>query len=411
VIENKKRFDLRPYFSGLAPLFLFAHFGHHIVGAMLRPLMPMIRTDLGITYAQAGWLISVFAVTTGLSQLPSGWMADRFGTRFIILVSVTGVAIAGFFIGFTNSYAMLVGLLIVTALLGGGYHPAAATALPASVKEEYRGRALGIHFVGGTSTMWIIPLVAAPIAAALGWRAPYLILAVPTMIFGVVLYILIGRYLRAQAAKKAEDKEEVIVSNGPERVSWGSLIPFVALTVLVGTLVQSASSYLSLYAVDSLGMTDQAAAMLMSVQPGVGALAAPFGGYLADRFGPLKVMVTISFLAAPLIYWLGSVPDVVTLVVVMVLIGLVSTARMPTSESYIFAHSPARRRATLLGIYYFSGTGVSGILTPAVGTLIDRYSFGMTYTYTSLAIAAVAIVCTFFLWKNREKKAPARLTM
>ncbi len=372
---------------------------------MLRPLMPMIRTDLGLSYTQSGWMMSAFAITNGISQLPAGWLADRFGTRFIILLSVTGVSIAGFFIGFTNSYLMLVVMLIVTALLGGGYHPAAAATLAASVPEEHRGRSLGVHFIGGSATMWIIPLIAAPIAAAWGWRSPYLILAVPTMIFGVVLYILMGRRSRQMQSLESEkaDNQETPVS-GPSRINWGRLASFLALTVLTGTMIQSASAYLSLFAVDGLGMSESSAAMLMSIQPAVGAFAAPLGGYLADRFGSMRVLISISFLAVPLIYFLGMASSVIILAVIMVAIGLVSTARMPTSESYIVGNTPERRRATLLGVYYFSGTGVSGVLTPFIGSLIDRVGFQSTFAITSGVAAVVAVVCSLLIWKTREQK-------
>lgn len=397
---------LRPYFSGLVPLFVFAHFGHHITGAMLRPLAPMIRTDLGLSYTQVGLMLSVFAITNGISQLPAGWMADKFGTRFVVLVSITGVAIAGFFIGFTNSFFMLLALLILTGLLGGGYHPAAATALSASIPVQYRGRSLGVHFVGGSSTFWVVPLVAAPIAAGLGWRAPYLILAAPTIVLGIAIYILVGRYLKAQQTKESAGAETDTVDTGAvtTAIPWGKLMPFVALTVLTGTLVQSASAFLSVYAVDSLGVSEATAAMLMAVQPFIQAVAAPLGGSMADRFGPLKVMVTISFLAAPLIFVLGLAPSVITLTVIMVCIGMVSAARMPTSESYIFANSPEKRRATLLGIYYFSGTGVSGVLTPVIGGLADKIGFRTTYLYISFVMVAVALVCSLLIWRNRERK-------
>ena len=75
------KLNLRPYLSGLSPLFFFAHVGYHVVGAMLRPLMPMIRTDLDLSYTQAGLVLSSFSITSGVSQLAGGWLADRFGSR------------------------------------------------------------------------------------------------------------------------------------------------------------------------------------------------------------------------------------------------------------------------------------------------------------------------------------------
>jgi len=145
---------------------MLAHFGNHVVGAMLRPLMPMIRTDLGLSYTQAGVVISVFSITRGISNLPAGWLADHFGTRLLVTISVSGVAIAGLLVGFSQSYTFLIIFLVISAMLGGGYHPTSAVAISATVPTEYRGRALGFHMIGGSSAFWIVPLLATPIAVA-----------------------------------------------------------------------------------------------------------------------------------------------------------------------------------------------------------------------------------------------------
>jgi len=232
-----KRYDFRTLFQGLLPLFIVAHFGHHVVGAMLRPLMPMIRTDLGISYTQVGVLISAFAITSGISQLPAGWLADRFGPRVMVAIGVTGVAIAGVLIGLSQSYSLLIAFLVLAAILGGGYHPAAATAISASVSPVRRGRALGFHLIGGSSSFWIVPLLAAPIAVAWGWRSSYITLTVPVIILGVVLYVLIGRRIRIQRSEPQTPDGEV--STTPARTRWRQLVPFLVMSVATGTMVQS----------------------------------------------------------------------------------------------------------------------------------------------------------------------------
>ncbi|MBN2076397.1 MAG: MFS transporter, partial [Dehalococcoidales bacterium] len=167
-----KKINLRLYFTGMLPLFLLAHFGHHGIGSMMNPLMPMIRSDLNLSYTEVGFVTMAFALTNGLSQLPAGFIADKVGVRIMVLLGVTGVAIGGFFIGFTSSLLWLIICLIGAALMGGGYHPAASAAISSSVKEEVRGRTLGVHLIGGTSAFWIFPLIATPIAAAWGWKVP-----------------------------------------------------------------------------------------------------------------------------------------------------------------------------------------------------------------------------------------------
>ena len=95
-------------------------------------------------------------------------------------------------------------------------------------------------------------------------------------------------------------------------------------------------------------------------------------------------------------------PDVVALAAVMFAVGLVSNTRMPTSESYIASHTPAHRRSTILGFYFFAGAEVSGLLSPVVGNLIDRTGFEDTFRVVSISLAAVVVVCSVALWRVRE---------
>ena len=405
-----RRINFRPYFTGIFPFFVVAHFGHHAVSALLRPLTPMIRTDFNLSYTQIGWMGMAFGLTTGLSQLPAGRLADRFGARLMVVLGVTGVAVAGFFIGFTNSFAMLVCLLVLSSLLGAGYHPASAAAIVSSVPEEYRGRALGVHLIGGTSAFWMIPLIAAPIAATWGWRSPYLFLTAPVAVLGVFLYTQIGKRIKADASKRQEQKADTDTQTAKAGINWGKLVPFIIISVFTGTMVQSVSAYLALYATDVLLVSEATAAMLMSITPAIGLFAAPLGGYLSDRFGSMRVIIVVSYITIPLIYLLGITPNVGALVAVMIVLGLVMNTRMPTSESYIAGNTPEHRRATVLGIYYFAGTGVAAPLAPIVGNLIDRMGFQKTFGIASAVTAAITLVCSLFLWKNRSHNKYPEIT-
>ena len=396
-----KKSDIRVFFAGLLPLFVLAHFGHHVVGASLRPLMPMIRTDLKLSYTQSGFVLSAFAITSGISQLPAGWLADRFGVRLAVVIGISGVAVAGLMIGLSHSYVALIAFLVLAAILGGGYHPAASAAVSASVSPENRGKALGIHLLGGSSAFWVMPLLAAPIAVAWGWRSSFVMLSIPTIILGIVLYVLISRRTRVQRAELQTSNNDL--PELPAKIQWRKLAPFLIMSIATGTMVQSVSGYLSLFAVDYLGVTDATAARLIAVTPFVGLFAAPMGGYLSDRFGSVPVLIVVSCLAAPLIYLIGVVPNVAIFVVVMVAIGLVTNTRMPTSESYIFGNTPAHRRATILGFYFFAGAEVAGLLTPVVGYLIDQIGFYNSVSIISGSLAVIVVACSLFMLKNRGK--------
>jgi MFS family permease len=141
------------------------------------------------------------------------------------------------------------------------------------------------------------------------------------------------------------------------------------------------------------------AAALMAVTPAVGVLAAPLGGYLSDRFGGISVLIVTGLLAGPLLYTMNVVPNVVFFVIVLLLIGVVNMTRMPTSESFLVSNIPPHRRSTMLGIYFFAGAEMSGVLTPFIGKLIDTRGFSTVFVITSISLITIAVVCSILLWR------------
>jgi len=88
--------------SRLIALLAGAHFSHHVLTALLVPLLPFIRDEFGLSYAQSGIVTSAFTLSYGLAQLPAGWLSDRVGPRYMLLVGISGVAVAGALVGLSQ---------------------------------------------------------------------------------------------------------------------------------------------------------------------------------------------------------------------------------------------------------------------------------------------------------------------
>ena len=102
---------------------MVAHFSHHVIAALLQPLLPFIRDDFALDYTQAGWVVSAYTLAYGFSQLPAGWMADRIGPRILITVGISGVGLAGLLVGLSPTYVMLIVFLVLMGMMGGDYLP------------------------------------------------------------------------------------------------------------------------------------------------------------------------------------------------------------------------------------------------------------------------------------------------
>ncbi|MFC1933138.1 MFS transporter [Chloroflexota bacterium] len=383
------------------PLFVLAHFSHHLIAALLQPLSPFIRDDFALDYTQMGWVVSAFTLAYGISQLPAGWLADRIDARTLITIGISGVAVCGLLVGLSPTYTMMVVCLVLMGVLGGGYHPAASPLVSASVVEENQGRALGLHQIGGNASYFLTPLIAIGIAATLGgWRSSFITLAIPTIIFGIVLYALLGR------RRYTRQPEHRIPNSHTETPSTPSylrkLVPFIILGIVIQVSVYSAITFIPLFVVDHLKAGEEAGAALLSLFHSSGLWASPLGGYLSDRIGKVPVMLTVCLIAGPFIYLLSLVSFGWSIFLVLLVMGTCMHIAMPVVEAYIISHTSERNRSTTLGIYYSVSRGGSGLIMPVLGYLIDQFGFGAGFTILGAASLAVALGCSMFLWGSRD---------
>ncbi|MCK4368572.1 MAG: MFS transporter [Dehalococcoidales bacterium] len=385
--------------SGLLPIFVLAHFSHHFTAAIFQPLTPFIRDDFNLDYTQMGWMMSAFNIAYGVSHLPAGWFSDRLGPRMMITIGISGVALFAILIGIAPTYLAMAIFLVLLGVMGGGYHPAAAPLVAASVDERNRGRALGLHQIGGTASFFLTPLIAAAIFHTLSWRGTIISLAIPAFIIGIVLFVLLGRRGYAQKAPPVDTSRRAETRETPSNLR--RLIPFITLGVALQVLILSAISYIALFAVDDLKASEETGAFLFAIFHFAGLWAGPVGGYLSDRLGTVPVMLVVSIIAGPALYLLSLTSLGWSVWLVLFVLGICMYIAMPVTEAHIITHAPERRRSTVLGIYYFASRGGAGLIIPVVGILADRFSFDTSFTIVGGAVLGVTLICSVFLRGSR----------
>jgi len=366
--------------------------------ALLTPLLPYIRNDFSLSYTQVGGLLLAYNLAYGVSQLPAGWMADRIGPRIMLTIGVAGVAVTGLLIGLSPTYLILALFLVLLGLVGGGYHPAAAPLVSASVKPENRGKALGFHQIGGTGSFFLAPLVAAGIAGVLGWRGTFLTISIPAIAFGIVFYMLLGRRGYTSVAKKAKSDSSAEMPSEP--VDMRRMVAFVILGIASMVLVYSSLQFIPLYIVDYFGASEERGAAMLSVAFFGGIWGGPLGGYLSDRLGRIPVILAVGFIAGPAIYLLNLGSLGVGLYVILLVMGTAMHVGMPVVESYIIRHTSPQKRSTVLGIYYFGSRGGPAIAL-LIGYLIEKYGFYAVFSSVGATLFAITLVCTGLLWGKR----------
>lgn len=377
-----------------------AHAAHHFLTALPQPLLPAMRDQFRLNYFKVSLIPTSFAISGATGQIPAGWLADRVGPKLLIAIGTIGVALAGLLVGFSQSFIILLFFLLLMGLASGGYHPAATPLISASVKQDQRGRALGLHLIGGNSSFFITPIIAASISGIWGWRGAFFTLAIPTIIFGLIFYMYLGR--KASRAHVEEVKHKVNAEPPPQPGYKRRLIAFLTMVILGGGAGMSILSILTLYMTDELGASNEMAGGLLSIVFSSGLWAGPLGGYLADRIGSVKIVIITGILSGIVIYALNYVSLGPTLWFVLFFQGLNMAVRMPVTEVFIISQTPAKNRSMIFGVYYSTMQYTGAIFTPLMGYMVERWGFHFCFNVSAIVVTFFAVVTSFFIYDAKD---------
>jgi MFS family permease len=379
------------------PYFILAHASHHLLTALPQPMLPYIQQEFNLNYSQSAVVTSAFSLSSAGAQLPSGWLADRLGPTILITIGILGVAVGGLFVGLSHNYVVLLIAMVFMGLMAGGYHPASTPLISMMVPPNLRGRALGLHLIGGNSSFFLAPIIAGSIAAAWGWQGAYIALAIPTALLGVFFFFYLNqRYSKSKmAAIKRQQAAESPPQPGYKRRLWAFLI----MMVLGGGAGATVNAFLTLYMVNELGSSKETAAMALSIIYSSGLWAGPVGGFISDRIGSTKVIIVTGILSGLIIFGLKEVTQMGwTLWIILWAMGFIQAVRFPVTEVFIMSQAPARHRSTIYGVYYSTMQYTGAIFAPIMGGFIDRFGFHTMFNFAAYAVTAVAIITSLFIW-------------
>ena len=389
-----------------ATLFSYTHGSHDQCTGLLVAMLPFIRTDLGLSYLQAGLLLSAYSITSGASQFLGGWLGDRTSRYLVIAIGLCGVGFTALAIGLSSAYYPLLAILVVMGFFSGAYHPSAASMISGKFEVARRGKAIAIHMLGGSIGFTIGPVLGGIIAGTLGWRSAYIILCIPTLLAVAVVLKVFKKWEHESIEESGIDAPvtyDGLTEVKTEKLSLIQVLRSLAVIVILAIIIQliagAALAFVPLFLVDKYSVVPAYAAMLMGIIRGGGVIGSLFGGWLSDRWGRENA-ITLAFVATgPLLLLLTVLPVNFALVVVFILFGLVMQMRQSTVQPFLMDRTPHYLRATVFGIYFGLGMEGQSFAQPAIGYLIDI--FGVVDIFQIIAFVSVVLsLAAFFLIKK-----------
>lgn len=120
-----------------------------------------IKEDLGLSQTQMSWFLSVFFWSYALSQVPAGWLADRFGARLMLSIYVIAWSLFVALMGMVAGFAMLLFARMMYGIAQAGAYPTAGGVISRWVPLSKRATASAWVGLGGRVGGAMAPILTA----------------------------------------------------------------------------------------------------------------------------------------------------------------------------------------------------------------------------------------------------------
>lgn len=350
-----------------------AHFFSHFYMLLLPPLFPLMRDDFGIGFTELGFAITVYSLSTGLTQVPMGFLVDRFGARGLLIAGLMAESAAIVMIGVFPSYTMLLVLMALAGLGNAVFHPADYAILNARVPPGRIGRAFSIHTFSGLLGAAIAPPLVVILAGYSDWRTALIICGVGGGALAIILAANMGA-LRDINTTDAQRSTKANKNSGMRVLFTAPLLLAVLFFVGLSMFGRGINSFgISALEIGHPGALSQVAIVLSAFL-----FASPagvlLGGRIADRLTRHDLFVTACLVAFALCAFAVAAFDPPLLVtgILFAIAGLTSGAVAPSRDMMVRALTPPGQSGKVFG-FVSTGYNIGGIIAPPVfGLILDR---------------------------------------
>jgi len=147
-----------------------AHGTSHFYHLILAPLFPWLKVEFGLSYAELGFLMTMFFIVSTIMQAAAGFWVDHSGPLKVLFFGVAMLAVSAVVLAFSNGYWTLLIGACIAGMGNGVFHPADYTLINRRVSPERLPHAYSMHGISGALGWAASPVVLVGITALAGWR-------------------------------------------------------------------------------------------------------------------------------------------------------------------------------------------------------------------------------------------------
>ena len=371
-------------------------------------MVPVLRTELGLTSAAYGTITAVFVATYSVGQALAGPLVERLGVRLALLAAVVVWSLAGMSHALAGGFVGLLIARILLAISESVNWPAGTMAVARWFPPHRRASAMGI-FDGGSA---IGAVIAAPLVTVLTFHAGWRVAFIVTGVFGLAWALAWWRwYYDPQEHPWLDQARRGAYAAAPPRrgmwSTWGVLFNRPAFWMLFFARMCATPIwwFYVFWLPDYLGTGRGLDVLMIGYLAWIPYLTADLGkiggGFASDRlirggFAIEKARMLIMVLGAAgmvcglLVVSAGSLPEAILWMSVATAGFGAWSANMLALHADLLPESSLASGVGLTGLASGLGGAVSAKI---IGGLVDGHGYGAAFTATGvLALVAAVII-------------------
>ena len=398
-------------------LIILGHALKHWYPATFYMLLPLIGSELGLSYSEIGFIMTCQYAAGAISNVPGGMLVDVWGKKGqLMALSLFWVGFPYLLMGFTTEYWMLLLCVMLVGIGNNLWHPTAIPLLGRMFPDR-KGFVLSLHGMGGNVGDALAPLAVGVLLTTLSWREIVVLNVVPGAAMSVLLLFFLGALTfapKAKAAPSAGDNSKAMpatpqpaIVNGGGQSMASYMDGLKTLVRVPGLFMLTLSSsfrsmtqgtlltFLPLYLAKEMKYDIFWVGVILAMLQLAGFIAAPIAGHLSDTMGRKTILVScfgVSGVVLLLMAFAGGTPLFVFLIAVL---GFFLYAARPIMQAWMLEATPKNMGGTAIGLMFGMQSGAQAIAPVLGGIVADQY--GLLSAFYLLA-ATIILANIMVIW-------------
>ena len=369
--------------SGLLYGLSAGHGIKHFAQGSFLILMPDIRASLGLSDIAVGGVFTAQQIASGIANVPAGFATDFFRRQvpLILTFSMALVMLGYLLVGLAEWYWLLLLAGIIVGIGTSMWHAPAFASL-ATRYPERRGLAMASHLtgaqIGNTTAPVMVGLALTGFTLGgthwdgLDWRTISLLLAIPTALTGVAVFI---KFRDVEGSESTPTDLRAYFSAARRLVSNRRVLALVGLQAIRQSVHQSFQIFLVLYLSEELDYAAWLVGLHISLVTLAGIGSTPILGILSDRIGRKPVIVGAMAVTAILVAQFLWIESGWPLAIALGFLGLVLFAVMPIIAAAAMDQTEKGSEGSSIALMFAGGAAIGSAAPIAAGALNAEWGF------------------------------------